>query len=1037
MHVGNTLENNEKYANYEVVKSSSSSWKMYQYSQPENYEIYKSTQNKGTQVSAKVIDVINSKKTLAALQEYGKVLQSSNITLTPEQQEAFNKRLNELKGGVTTTTQTSGNVQGINIKTDKNNRNSLGNRLTNPNWYSTGLMDVEGPYKANKTGVLKDDMNLMYKLQVEKFRKNPELIDEINAVGGLDFIKASSHEVGVKNSRWEGKGMESNFIKVLAQSYTKVAKELNKFVSSDKSSTKVVTPTISKKLNDMSVAVQDFAKEFFGKTDKAEGLFNALSPQDKLEFFNLGTVNYSIKDVKNLSFDLLNDERKHIYYKLMTGESLIQAVELSKENLDERDRLKKMRKETPQEWEKNLSLIQENYVKFLEEVAQNLLTPLGYSEGAVNLDTQTRKDDNDESNTTSFPNFVSTGKASVFSYKGREITTQFNLSPDQNEALEKLIDFSMSNKKVITLEGAAGTGKTTIIGYLQKYLGNVGSFAFMAPTHSATAELAFATVKTGNTDLPSTVASSVTINKLTGNYVFSKKVKRKFATNPIIVIDESSMLGLKEIEKLLAAAEEEKVKVIFMGDIKQIPEVNTKAVNNKPVSVAFTKFDKVKLSYIHRTSNPEILDLLSAVRASSTFNVPTPSENTENLQFLSANSEFDSKYFEDLKKDSENTILITYRNQDVSLYNNKARKVLGREGNPVVGDVITGYLGYASKQIEKGDIANSIRYTITSIQNNGSSKIIQAFSEKLNELTNKGVNVSPEAGTIYYQLSNTDSFTFDDLTVQDFANNNRYVSDLFKTHHIILQEAKKTKRWGAAEKSKADLEATMRKVSLGGDYVYNPATDRMEKYDKIYHSEIDSSLRTEKDIDYGHAITIHKSQGTTIKNVYFDLSSVQMATDLSIVDGNGVQITSERQALAYVGLSRSQSKLVALAGRPGENNLFGESQEEDDSHIPARERNVLSPEESNVPTFTFQDLFKGIPPTGGLPMAKLHKSLFKPAEPQDASTVTNTDALNIVIDKIKSNFAIYKDVLGIESVEQLDNMNSSQVATLIKNFCKI
>jgi exodeoxyribonuclease-5 len=914
MNVGSTLENNEKYANYEVVKSSSSSWKMYQYSQPENYEIYKGTQNKGTQVSAKAIDIINSKKTLAALQEYGKLLQSSNITLTPEQQEAFDKRLNELKGGVVTT-QTSG-------------------------------------------------------------------------------------------------------------------------VRDTKPSTKVVIPTISKRLNDMSVAVQDFAKEFFGKTDKAEGLFNALSPQDKLEFFNLGTVNYSIKDVKNLSFDLLNDERKHIYYKLMTGESLMQAVELSKENLDERDRLKKMQKETPQEWEKNLPLIKENYVKFLEEVSQNLLTPLGYSEGAVNLDTQIRKDDNDESNTTSFPNFVSTGKASVFSYKGREITTQFNLSPDQNEALEKLIDFSMSNKKVITLEGAAGTGKTTIIGYLQKYLGNVGSFAFMAPTHSATAELAFATVKTGNTDFPSTVASSVTTDKLTGKYVFSKKVRRKFATNPIIVIDESSMLGLKEIEKLLAAAEEEKVKVIFMGDIKQIPEVNTKAVNNKPVSVAFTKFDKVKLSYIHRTSNPEILDLLSAVRASSTFNVPTPSENTENLQFLSANSEFDSKYFEDLKKDSENTILITYRNKDVSLYNNKARKVLGREGNPVVGDVITGYIGYASKQIEKGDIANSIRYTIASIQNNGSSKIIQAFSEKLNELTNKGVNVSPEAGTIYYQLSNTDSFTFDDLTVQDFANNNRYVSDLFKTHHLILQEAKKTKRWGAAEKSKADLEATMRKVSLGGDYVYNPATDRMEKYDKIYHSEIDSSLRTEKDIDYGHAITIHKSQGTTIKNVYFDLFSVQMATDLSIVDGNGVQITSERQALAYVGLSRSQSKLVALAGRSGENNFFGESQEEDDSHIPPRERKILSPEENNVTGFSINDLFKGVPPTGGLPLAKLHKSLFKPAELQDAPKVTNTDALNIVINKIKSNFAVYKDVLGVENVEQLDNLNSSQVAALINKICK-
>ena len=124
----------------------------------------------------------------------------------------------------------STNVKGINIRTDKENPNSLANRLTNPNWYSTGLMDVETPYKARKTGVLKDDMNLIYELQVQKFQKNPELIDEINAQGGLEFIKNSSHNVGVPNSRWEGNGMESNFIKVLAKSYTKVAKDLGKFM---------------------------------------------------------------------------------------------------------------------------------------------------------------------------------------------------------------------------------------------------------------------------------------------------------------------------------------------------------------------------------------------------------------------------------------------------------------------------------------------------------------------------------------------------------------------------------------------------------------------------------------------------------------------------------------------------------------------------------------------------------------------------------------------------------------------------------------
>ena len=88
-------------------------------------------------------------------------------------------------------------IEGINISSRSTEK--LGKRLTNPNWYAKDLMDVEAPYKANASKIkapqlnveeaLKYDMNLMYNLQVQKFRKNPELIDEINNAGGLEFIK--------------------------------------------------------------------------------------------------------------------------------------------------------------------------------------------------------------------------------------------------------------------------------------------------------------------------------------------------------------------------------------------------------------------------------------------------------------------------------------------------------------------------------------------------------------------------------------------------------------------------------------------------------------------------------------------------------------------------------------------------------------------------------------------------------------------------------------------------------------------------------
>ena len=124
----------------------------------------------------------------------------------------------------------------INIRTDKDNYNSLSNRLTNPNWYSSIKTNVEELYKSkssknlkielNPELALRYDMNLMYQLQLIKFEANPELIDEINEQGGLTFLQNCSHIVNVPNSRWEGIGLESNFIKVLCKSYETFSKAI-------------------------------------------------------------------------------------------------------------------------------------------------------------------------------------------------------------------------------------------------------------------------------------------------------------------------------------------------------------------------------------------------------------------------------------------------------------------------------------------------------------------------------------------------------------------------------------------------------------------------------------------------------------------------------------------------------------------------------------------------------------------------------------------------------------------------------------------
>jgi hypothetical protein len=91
---------------------------------------------------------------------------------------------------------------------------------------------------------------------MKKFKAHPELVQEITNRGGVKFLEASEHTVGVKGSRWEGKGNNSNFIKVLIKSYQN---SLN--------STQPSTGTQNSSLNqELSLYLQQEFSDAFGVT---------------------------------------------------------------------------------------------------------------------------------------------------------------------------------------------------------------------------------------------------------------------------------------------------------------------------------------------------------------------------------------------------------------------------------------------------------------------------------------------------------------------------------------------------------------------------------------------------------------------------------------------------------------------------------------------------------------------------------------------------------------------------------------------------
>ena len=500
---------------------------------------------------------------------------------------------------------------------------------------------------------------------------------------------------------------------------------------------------------------------------------------------------------------------------------------------------------------------------------------------------------------------------STFTYKGKTINTDFELTQEQVKALERLIDFAESNQEEITLSGYAGTGKTSIIKYLEKYLKN-SNFIYAAPTHAATVYLG---LNTGV--LPYTIQSiySSRYNYETGNTEYKPTTKFEkslsiFKEN-ILVIDESSMISNEDLENMQKSLKGS-VKIIYMGDKAQLPEVTT---GIKTVSKVFTSIENIQLTEVKRTNDNNILSVLTEIRQNPDGKLPVVS-NTETLKYYDKALEFKKQAFKDIKENPEDTIYISYTNKDVQDFNNQVREGLGFTDDLEVGESIVGYAGYNSKSIMAKNLGNSIKYTVDKIEEKDGEIKISFSSKILEKISNLKETNSYKGSTNYLQLSKQDSLIFKNITEEQMNANNYKIASLFIDLFNAKQNALKNKReWVNFYNIQSNISKTLSKIDLGNKYIYNPKTNKMELYvgsqEQLNLSKNFPELVIDKGIDFGYGITIHKSQGATFKNVYFNAASVN---NNSAIMENGVQVGTEGNSLNYVGMSRASEKLNVLKG---------------------------------------------------------------------------------------------------------------------------
>jgi ATP-dependent exoDNAse (exonuclease V) alpha subunit len=185
------------------------------------------------------------------------------------------------------------------------------------------------------------------------------------------------------------------------------------------------------------------------------------------------------------------------------------------------------------------------------------------------------------------------------------------LSAEQQAAVDGLL---ATNERFATLDGAAGTGKSTTCRELIARLKAAGHIVGMAaPTHAACRVLEASTGAEPRSAL--TVASLLGLRerKVEGvsTFVRDYSVKTKVNTADVWIVDEASMLH----PELLQVFETEITllqRVIFVGDAAQLPPVgyrDTSPALLQPVRFSLTK--------VHRNSGP-ILAAATAIREMGT-----------------------------------------------------------------------------------------------------------------------------------------------------------------------------------------------------------------------------------------------------------------------------------------------------------------------------------------------------------------------------------------------------------------------------------
>lgn len=445
------------------------------------------------------------------------------------------------------------------------------------------------------------------------------------------------------------------------------------------------------------------------------------------------------------------------------------------------------------------------------------------------------------------------------------------LGNQQQEALDLILKFIKSKKLSFTLSGFAGTGKTFLTKVIIDELDKLNkSITICAPTHKAKLVIERFTGLEGFTiHKLLSLAPDMQIMDLDFNdlkFLIPKK-SALFPHDSIIICDEASMVNDALYELMLDRCVKNNCKIIWIGDIAQI-----KPVNSQETSKVFSVVDSYYLTEIFRQENGSALsDVLVKSRTDfidwfETKESPNGSILVTNQPkdfFLTAIDHFKIAIE---KQDILETKILSYTNERVGIFNNKIH-------NHLFGDV-----EYAKNEFLT--CYDSLEFNYNSFWN-GMDYIITENPEPTN-IYIPNVGEFPGYNLKVYDSSEKVDLDFNILSKNLTYKQTQQITGMIERIRIDAIEAKKFKSRQSSELWKM---------------YYQMINSFTTPFDMYY----DNRLIRKKTFDYGYAISIHKSQGSSINNVSIDMKSIGQCRD-----------EMEKRQLQYVALSRTKNNVYIL-----------------------------------------------------------------------------------------------------------------------------